>query len=106
MPSSCSRYSPSSCVPHSGLSPSSAPTAASTHALSMSGKSSICAARCSLGSLSNSVVKTGAMLRKLICMPTITMPRINVMYSAMPSSRLTDWNVSAKHVATSALASS
>jgi len=31
---------------------------------------------------------------------------MNVMYSASPSSRLTDWNVRAKHVATSALASS
>ena len=33
-------------------------------------------------------------------------PRQNVMYSAMPSSRPTDWNVSAKQVAMSALPSS
>lgn len=35
-----------------------------------------------------------------ICVATMTIPRQKVMNSAMPSSRTTDWKVSAKQVAT------
>lgn len=56
---------------------------------SMSGASS--SSCCS----SNMVEKMGLMPLNIICMPTMTMPRIKVIYSARPSSRLTDWKVRA-----------
>ena len=87
-----SQYLPSTSIPSTnGPSPAIPFTALPTQSASISGSPSICGCSASLLLSPSRCPNSSLAPRQYICIATITIPRMKVMYSAMPSSRSTDW---------------